>query len=188
MLTAFSAWEDLVLFICKANGDCPSFALWHHVALLLWPHLRLFIALHPSFILCLFAQHSIVWKCFLRGCPFACTCRAPSQGIAPGGVREGTGYRAACRTCHAADEKRTMHFFVDFSVPFISCSSRPFTVTDAQLLPCVTLPCWRLCVPLFWRRTPLFISVPIREWGFGEDRLCKSGFQKEELCISERKL
>jgi len=87
-----------------------------------------------------------------------------------------------------AGQKRTVRDFLDFSVAVVSSSSRLFGVTDGQPLPCLTLACWRLHVPLFWRRTPLFISVPVREWVLGEDRLCKSGFQKEELCVSEHKL
>lgn len=95
-----------ILLTCEPNGDRPSCALWDRVALPLWPHLHLFVALHPSFLLCLFTQRSTVWERFLRD----------------------------------------------------------------------------------WCRIPLFISVPVREWVLGEDRLCKSGFQKEELCISEHRL
>lgn len=86
-----------------------------------------------------------------------------------------------------AEQKRTMHYFLYFCMPFIS-SSRLFRVTDTQLLLCIMVSYWRLYEPLFWRRIPLFMSEPLREWVFGEDRLCKSGFQKEELCVSEHKL
>lgn len=191
------AWQNWCLLLtCEPNGDNSSFAFWDHIVLPLWSwvallpeHLHLFIALHPSFLLCLFTQqHSTVWKRVLRGCPFACMCHAPSQGIASGVVGEGTSYRAVCRACHTAIEKRIFrHYCLNFSVPSISSSSRLFRVTDAQLLRYVTLSCWRL-EPPFRLRIPLFMSEPVREWTLRDSRLCRSGFQKEELCVSEHKL
>lgn len=54
-----------------------------------------------------------------------------------------------------AEQKTTMHYFLGFSMPFISSSSRLLRVTDAQLLPCIMLSCWKLYVPLFGTGYPL---------------------------------
>lgn len=154
-----------ILFICEPNGDHPSSALWDHCFVPFVPHL--------SFTWC-----SPVWECFLWG---SLLVRAMLQ--AKELLLEWE--RALVTELHA-DQKRTIPYFLSFSVSFIS--STLFRVTDGQLLPCLTLSCWRLYVPLFWHRIPLFISVPIREWVLREDRLCMSGFPEEELYISECKL
>lgn len=54
-----------------------------------------------------------------------------------------------------AEQKRTVHYFLGFSVPFMSSSSRLFRVTDAQLLPSVTLSCWSCTCRCFGAGCPL---------------------------------
>lgn len=157
------------------GGSCLSVSPMEIILLLLSG----IIALYLVFLPCLLTWCSLVWECFLWGSLLVCAMLQAKESL----LEEWE--RALVTELHA-DQKKTIAYFLDFSVSVIS--SRLFRVTDGQRLPCLMLSCWRPYVPLFWRRIALSISVPIREWVLREDRLHKSGFPEEELYISECKL
>lgn len=155
MLTAFSAWEDPVYLWAqwRSSFSC-SLGSRRFAALTPPPSVHCFAPFIPPLFLRT-ALHSL--EMFSLALPVS------SQGITPGGVGKGTGYRAACRAeeDHALFPwlQRALHFFFFQAVQSHRCpaASLHYALLLEAMCHCFGAGYPFLCQSLwengFWGRT-----------------------------------